>query len=171
MRQFLRITAVKLVNGRYFAIERFDIVAGRRVHTLTAAALLQQDFQRHTADYVNLLSLTGFLTQNPCQVEQMFRRMVFNVIADNKDDHAKNFSFLCDGCKWSLAPAYDLTYSPEGTRGQHATSVKYAGNPCLEDIVAAGEGIRIPKSRCLDIIEEIYEICAKELAEYKIVKL
>ena len=101
----------------------------------------------------------------------MFRRMVFNIICANKDDHAKNFSFLCENGKWSLAPAYDITYSPESTRGEHATSVKYSGNPSLEDIIAAGTGIRINRKRCIEIIDEIESVCIKELDADKIVKI
>lgn len=97
--------------------------------------------------------------------------MVFNIICANKDDHAKNFSFLCENGKWSLAPAYDITYSPEGTRGEHATSVKYSGNPNLEDIVSAGTGIRINRKRYIEIIDEIESVCNKELDADKIVKI
>jgi len=67
-----------------------------------------------------LLHLTGYLTQEPEQVDEMFRRMVFNILTDNKDDHAKNFSFICRDGKWTLSPAYDLTYNPEGYKGEHA---------------------------------------------------
>lgn len=109
------IPEIHLVNDRYFSIKRFDIKEEHRIHTLTAAALLQSDFRTQSIDYINLLALTGYLTQDSNQVEQMFRRMVFNVVCTNKDDHAKNFSFLCENGKWSLAPAYDITYSPEGT--------------------------------------------------------
>lgn len=165
------IPEIKLVNDRYFAIKRFDIKNGRRIHTLTAAALLQSDFRSQTVDYVNLLALTGFLTQDPAQVEQMFRRMVFNIICDNKDDHAKNFSFLCENGKWSLAPAYDITYSPAGTRGEHSTSVKYAGKPTKNEIISAGTGIRIPHKRCVEIIEEITSVCETELDNSKLVRL
>ena len=101
----------------------------------------------------------------------MFRRMVFNVICVNKDDHAKNFSFLCDNGKWTLAPAYDITYSPEGIRGEHATSVRYSGNPSLEDIISAGTGIRITRKRCIEIIEEIESVCSTELDADKTVKI
>lgn len=149
------IPDIKLINDRYYAIKRFDIKDGRRIHTLTAAALLQSDFRSQSIDYVNLLALTGYLTQDPAQVEQMFRRMVFNVVCDNKDDHSKNFSFLCENGEWSLAPAYDITYSPVGTNGEHATSVKYAGNPSGEDMISAGTGIRIPRKKCIEIIDEI----------------
>ena len=165
------IPEIRLVNDRYFAIKRFDIRKGRRIHALTAAALLQSDFRTQSIDYVNLLALTGYLTQDPAQVEQMFRRMVFNIACANKDDHAKNFSFLRENGKWSLAPAYDITYSPEGTGGEHATSVRYSGNPGLEDIISAGTGIRISRKRCIEIIEEIEAVCNAELDADKTVRI
>lgn len=165
------IPEIRLISNRYFSIKRFDIKEGHRIHTLTAAALLQSDFRIQSIDYINLLALTGYLTQDPEQVEQMFRRMVFNVICANKDDHAKNFSFLCENGKWSLAPAYDITYSLEGTRGEHATSVRYSGNPSLEDIISAGTGIRISRKRCIEIIEETESVCNAELDTDKIVKI
>lgn len=165
------IPEIRLINDRYFSIKRFDIRDGQRIHTLTAAALLQSDFRAQSVDYINLLALTGYLTQDPVQVEQMFRRMVFNVVCANKDDHAKNFSFLCENGKWTLAPAYDITYSPEGSRGEHATSVRYSGNPSLEDIIAAGTGIRISRKRSIEIIEEIKSVCNAELDVDKIVKI
>lgn len=155
----IKIPDIRLIRDKYFAIRRFDLQGGRRIHTLTASALLQSDMHGQSVDYSNLLALTGYLTQDPEQVEQMFRRMVYNVIVDNKDDHAKNFSFLCDCGVWSLAPAYDITYSPEGTRGEHATSVMYAGNPALEDILRAGAGIHISRGRCLEITKQIQEVC------------
>jgi len=164
----ISIPEIKLINDRYLAIKRFDIKDGRRIHTLTAAALLQSDFRRQSIDYVNLLALTGYLTQDPKQVEQMFRRMVFNIVCTNRDDHAKNFSFLCEDGKWSLAPAYDITYSPAGTRGEHATSVRYKGNPSREDLIAAGTGIRIPRKRCIGIIDEIVSVCKAELDKDKL---
>lgn len=163
------IPEIRLINDRYFSIKRFDIKDGHRIHTLTAAALLQSDFRSQSIDYVNLLALTGYLTQDLAQAEQMFRRMVFNIICANKDDHAKNFSFLCENGKWSLAPAYDITYSPEGTKGEHATSVKYSGNPSLEDIISAGTGIRISRKRCIEIIEETESVCQSELDPDKII--
>lgn len=159
------IPEIRLVNDRYFSIKRFDIRDGHRIHTLTAAALLQSDFRTQSIDYANLLALTCYLTQDPAQVEQMFRRMVFNIVCINKDDHAKNFSFLCENGQWELAPAYDFTYSPEGTRGEHATSVKYSGNPSLEDVISVGTGIHISRKRCLEIIEEIESVCSAELDE------
>ena len=70
-----------------------------------------------------------------------------------------------------LAPAYDITYSPEGTKGEHATSVRYSGNPNLEDIISAGTGIRISRKRCIEIINEIESVCNAELDIDKTVKI
>ena len=157
------IPRIKLIKDRYFAIERFDLCETGRRHVVTAAALLQVDFRQMGTDYTNLLALTGFLTQDPEQVEEMFRRMVFNLVSLNRDDHAKNFSFLCEKGIWRLAPAYDLTYSPSGTRGEHATSLFYDGNPGIDLVLKAGTGIRIPRERCLEIIRTVETVCEANL--------
>ncbi len=160
----ITIPRIGLVKDRYFAIERFDFAPdGKKRHVVTAAALLKTDFRKQDVDYTNLLALTGFLTQDPDQVEEMFRRMVMNLVAVNKDDHAKNFSFLCDDGKWSLAPAYDITYSPLGSNGEHATSLFYNGNPGFDLVLKAGTDIRIPESTCRTIIKEVEETCEKFL--------
>lgn len=160
----ITIPRIGLVRDKYFAIERFDYAPdGQRLHVLTASALLKTDFRYQDADYTNLLALTGYLTQDPIQVEEMFRRMVMNLVAVNRDDHAKNFSFIFDAGKWSLAPAYDITYSPAGTNGEHATSLFYHGNPGLDLVLKAGTGIRIPESRCLEIVRQVQSVCEKRL--------
>ena len=160
----IRIPRINLLDGKYFCVERFDMDCdGKRIHTATAAALLKRDFRRQDVDYTDLLALTGFITQNSAEVEEMFRRMVMNLICINKDDHAKNFSFICKNGKWSLSPAYDITYSPTGTNGEHATSLYYKGNPTLDLVIRAGVEIRIPKKRCMEIVEEVQTVCGKNL--------
>lgn len=160
----ITIPRIGLVKDQYFAIERFDFAPdGKKRHVVTAAALLKTDFRKQDVDYINLLALTGYLTQDPGQVEEMFRRMVMNLVAVNKDDHSKNFSFLCDDGKWSLAPAYDITYSPLGSNGEHATSLFYNGNPGFDLVLKAGTEIRIPESTCRTIIKEVEETCEKHL--------
>lgn len=162
----ITIPRIGLVKDRYFAIERFDYALdGQRRHVVTASALLKTNFRNQDADYTNLLALTGYLTQDPGQVEEMFRRMVMNLVAINKDDHAKNFSFICDDGKWHLSPAYDITYSPAGSHGEHATSLFYNGNPGLNLVLKAGTGIRIPTSRCLEIIQTVQSVCEKNLPQ------
>ena len=158
------VPRIGLLSDRYFAIERFDVDPdGKRLHVATAAALLKTDYRNQDVDYTNLLALTGYLTQDPLQVEEMFRRMVVNLVAVNKDDHAKNFSFICREGKWELAPAYDITYSPAGSNGEHATSLFYNGNPGLDLVLKAGTEIRIPRARCMEIIKQVESVCEKNL--------
>lgn len=90
----INVPDFKLLDNKYFATKRFDIKAGERIHIATAGALLNESILQPRLDYKTLLHLTGFLTQDPLQVDEMFRRMVFNILTDNKDDHAKNFSFI-----------------------------------------------------------------------------
>ena len=161
----IEVPDFKLLQGIYFAVKRFDIENGERLHIATAGALLNESIYNPKLDYKTLLHLTGYLTQNPAQVDEMFRRMVFNVLADNKDDHAKNFSFICRNGKWSLSPAYDLTRSTEGYNGEHATSINYNGLPTIEDMLAVGETIRITRKKGREIIASMMKICCEILSE------
>lgn len=102
----------------------------------------------------------------------MYRRMVFNYLTDNKDDHCKNFSFLVsktgsDRYSWHLAPAYDLTLCTEGYNGEHATSVNRTGTPTLQDMIAVGTKNKMSAERCREIFEEVKSNC-DDLLLYKI---
>lgn len=151
----------KLVNNQYFTTRRFDISPqGERIHTATAGALLSISLSNPVLDYLNLLALTGYLTQDKQDVEQMYRRMVFNYLAENKDDHCKNFSFIVtmgEGHKWRwhLAPAYDLTHCTEGYNGEHATSVNHSAQPTLDDMILVGVKNKMTEQRCREIYEEV----------------
>ncbi|MBC5623258.1 MULTISPECIES: type II toxin-antitoxin system HipA family toxin [Butyricimonas] len=155
----IEIPDFKLLEGKYFASMRFDIENGERLHVATAGALLNESILLPKLDYKILLHLTGYLTQDSKAVDEMFRRMVFNVLTSNKDDHAKNFSFICRDGIWTLAPAYDLTLCRAGYNGEHATSVNNSGNPSLEDMIAVGKSIRINEEKGIHIIRSVYEHC------------
>ena len=155
----------KLTNGKYFTTRRFDLTAeGERIHTATAGGLLCLSLSNPVLDYSNLLALTGYLTHNAKYVEEMYRRMVFNYLTNNKDDHCKNFSFLirkeANGkYVWHLAPAYDLTLCTEGYNGQHATSVNNTGYPTFLDFIAIGTKIKMSEKCCREIFDEVYQNC------------
>lgn len=155
----------KLIDEKYFATRRFDIENGKRLHIATAGALLNESITQPKLEYKTLLHLTGYLTQDAKQVDEMFRRMVFNVLTDNKDDHAKNFSFICRKGVWSLAPAYDLTLCSNGYNGEHATSVNNNGRPTVEDMITVGESIRISRTKGMDMIHSIAEGCSAILSK------
>lgn len=155
----------KLTNGKYFTTKRFDLTDdGERIHTATAGGLLCLSLSEPVLDYSNLLALTGYITQNTKYVEEIYRRMVFNYLTDNKDDHCKNFSYQVRKDSngkfiWHLAPAYDLTLCTEGYNGQHATSVNSTGYPTLQDFIAVGTKIKMGEKRCREIYDEVYQKC------------
>ena len=153
----------KLIEGKYFAVRRFDIENDVRLHIVTASALLNEPITPPKMEYHNLLQLTGYLTQSPKAVEQQFRRMAFNVFAHNMDDHARNFSFICRDGEWSLAPAYDLTN--DATLGEHASTINFKGIPTDEDMITVGMNIRMSRELCQQIIEEVKE-GTRELEKY-----
>lgn len=100
----------------------------------------------------------------------MFRRMCFNVFAHNRDDHAKNFTYLYDEekGKWYLSPAYDITYSST-YYGEHTTSVNGNGsNPGEKELKQVGIKAGISNKMCENIIQEIQTCVESDLREYLI---
>ena len=157
----------------YFGTKRFDRVRDtngmKRVHMLTAAAILELDFQQPSLDYHSLMKLTKILTRNNSfDIENLYRRMCFNVYAHNRDDHSKNFSYLYDSGtdSWRLSPAYDLTFSST-YYGEHTTTIDGNGrNPGKEELIRVGTMAGLSKSVCSDIAEEIKKIVTEMLGCY-----
>lgn len=97
---------------RYFGIKRFDRNGDRRIHMHSLSGLINADHRAPSLDYDALLRATLIITKDVREVEKAFNIACFNVLAHNRDDHAKNVSFLLDEKgQWRLAPAYDLTFS------------------------------------------------------------
>ena len=157
----------------YFGTKRFDRqqINGktRHIHMVTAAALLEIDFEQPSLDYHSLMKLTKILTKDHyADVESMFRRMCFNVFAHNRDDHSKNFTYLYDEEKdqWRLSPAYDLTYS-NTYYGEHTTTVDGNGkDPGRKELLAVGITAGMKKNRCMEIIDEIERCVGEMLGDY-----
>jgi len=153
----------------YFTIKRFDRDGKKRFHMHTACGLLHSDFRTPCLDYEDLIALTSQLTRDIREVEKMYRLAVFNVLAHNRDDHAKNFSFLMDSeGQWTVSPAYDLTFS-SGPGGEQSTMVMGEGrNPGVEHLLKLGEAAKITKPRISQIIEQtkaalgLWPVLAKE---------
>lgn len=138
----------------YFAIKRFDRDGDKRYHMHTACGLLHSDFRTPSLDYEDLIALTGRLTRDVRQVKKMYQLAVFNVLAHNRDDHSKNFSYLMDSQgEWNLSPAYDLTFS-SGPRGEQSTMVMGEGrNPNINHLLKLAEEANIKKDRAIEIID------------------
>jgi len=100
-------------DNYYFITKRFDITdANKRLHMHSLAGILSHDASSFTMGYESLFRVGIMLSISNDDKEQMFKTMAFNIVFANRDDHARNFSFLMDeNCNWSYSPAYDLTYS------------------------------------------------------------
>jgi len=110
----IRMMESKLIEDKHFATLRFDRQNGEKKHVLTASGITGWDYKNpNNSSYKNLFKLASFLKVPHIQIEELFKRMVFNVIYGNVDDHLKNHSFIYNKNEdnWELSPAYDITYA------------------------------------------------------------
>jgi serine/threonine-protein kinase HipA len=150
----INMPETRLFEGKYFGVERFDRVYSKKIHTVSAAGLLNADYRIPSLDYLDLLKLCHVLTKNMEEVKALFRLMVFNVAIRNRDDHAKNFSFQLVDDEWKLAPAYDLLPS-SGFNGFHTTTINNNGEPTVEDMITVAEKAGLSKQYATEIIQII----------------
>jgi serine/threonine-protein kinase HipA len=143
----------KLLEGRYFGVRRFDRRGKKKIHMHTAAGLMHADYRLPSLDYMEIFKAALFLTKSMAESIKVFRLMVFNILSHNRDDHAKNFSFIYDAGKWEVSPAYDLTYS-YGFNGQHTTTLLGTGLPGEKEIMEAARLIGIKSREAGKIYEE-----------------
>lgn len=149
----------------HFMTKRFDRVGGnQKVHTQTLCALQHYDFANITSySYEQVFQTMRLLRLTYAEAEQMYKRMVFNVVARNCDDHTKNFAFLMDTQgKWKLAPAYDIcfAYRPDSVWvSQHNLSINgKRKNFERKDLISIAEqnSIRNPEKiidQALDLVK------------------
>jgi len=149
---------------RHFMTRRFDRTAdGQKIHMQSLGALAHFDYNAAGAySYEQAFATIRALGAAMDDIEQLFRRMVFNIMARNQDDHVKNISFLMDRSgRWRLAPAYDLTFSyrPSGVwTGTHQMTVNgrrdgFAWNDLKTAVGVAG----LKRGRAEDIVREVHD--------------
>lgn len=141
----------------YFATQRFDLLPdGKRLYMHTACGLLHSDFRVPALDYQDLIKATMMLTRDIREAQKMYRLAVFNALSYNRDDHAKNFSFLMDETgQWRLSPAYDLTFS-SGPGGEQSTMVMGEGkNPSIDHLLKLAALADLPEQKANEIIEQV----------------
>lgn len=106
-----------------FGVARFDRDGALRVPIHSLAGMLHADFRLPSVDYTTFLRATWLMTRDDREVQKAYARAVFNVVFNNRDDHARNFAWrLGRDRRWRLSPAYDLTFC-EGPNGEHQTDV------------------------------------------------
>jgi serine/threonine-protein kinase HipA len=153
----------KLINegkAEHLLIKRFDRDENdEKVHMCTAAGLMHVDISIIKAiSYEQLFILTRKVCKSQEDVKELFKRMILNILAFNFDDHAKNFSYLMDrNGKWTLSPAYDITYS-KGMLKSHTTTI--VGKDLF---ITRADVLKIAKSQSiqLPIAEKIIDDCIK----------
>jgi serine/threonine-protein kinase HipA len=149
---------------RHFMTRRFDRRrGGDKLHMQSLAALAHLDFNQPGANsYEQAFQVIRRLGLPRAAAEQQFRRMVFNVVARNQDDHVKNIAFLMDRAgRWSLSPAFDVVYAynPGGTwtaRHQMSINGKLDGI-AVADLRAVGGLASLPRGRAETILAEVIE--------------
>ena len=154
----IRMPETRLFEDKYFGVLRFDRVGNKHIHMHSASGLLYASHRYPSIDYIDLIKATLAITKNMQQANEMFRQMVFNILAGNKDDHAKNFAFLYDQNSWRVSPAYDLVPS-EGFNGNHSTTIAGKGNPVMDDILKVIQQCGLVKKTALSIFDEVYSNC------------
>lgn len=167
----IEITECRLFkeNGRaHFMTRRFDRLAGgEKLHMQSLCALAHYDFNMAGAYSYEQALLVMRQLQLPMQaIEQLFRRMVFNIVARNQDDHVKNIAFLMNKSgQWSLAPAFDMTYSfnPEGawTASHQMTMNGKRKHFTLEDFKACAKVASMKRGRAATILAEVQATVSK----------
>jgi serine/threonine-protein kinase HipA len=156
-------------NGRrHFMTRRFDRTDdGEKLHMQSLGALAHFDYNRAGAySYEQAILVIRELGLPMEDIEQQFRRMTFNIIARNQDDHVKNIAFLMDReGNWSLAPAFDVIYSyqPTGvwTSSHQMTMNGKRDDFMLDDFKSCAKAAAMKRGRAETIIEEVRTVVAR----------
>lgn len=153
----------------FFGSQRFDKTMNTRVHMHTISGLLHADHRTPSLDYAMIMKATLYLTRDMRECEKQYRGCVFNILSHNRDDHAKNFSFLMDPKGvWRISPSYDLTFS-SGPSGEHCSMVMGEGkNPGITALLALAKISNLKKTDALSIIDEVKSSVNKWLEFAKI---
>jgi serine/threonine-protein kinase HipA len=127
-------------RNKYFGTKRFDRDGDARIHMHSLGGLIHADHRSPSLDYDTVLRVTLALTRNIQDAEKAYALACFNVLAHNRDDHVKNFSFLLNARnEWIFAPAYDLVFS-YGPGGEQSMLVMGEGrNPGTTQLQALGK--------------------------------
>jgi len=157
-------------DRRHFMTKRFDrLETGEKLHMLSLSGLAHFDFNSAGAyGYEQALFIMRQLNLTMAAIEQMFRRMVFNILARNQDDHVKNIAFLMDkDGTWTLAPAFDITYSynPAGswTSSHQMTLNGKRDSFSMDDFKACAESASLKRGRAESIVDEVRSVVERWL--------
>jgi len=148
-------------SRKHFMTKRFDRVNGKKLHMQSLGAISHIDYNEPGLCSYELAALTARRMGLPSSdIEQFYRRMIFNVLAVNQDDHVKNISFLMDrNGIWTLSPAYDVTFAfDSGNKWLQAHQMTINGkksNILINDMISCGQNMDFKTFKCNKIIKEV----------------
>ena len=143
-------------GDHFFGIKRFDRKNNQRFHVHTFGNLIHSNFRLPECAYETFLKVVLDLTKKHQELIRGFRQMVFNVMANNRDDHVKNFAFMIDANQeWALTPAYDLMYA-EGPGGEHSMDISGEGlSPGKQEVSRLGKKSGLSTNEVNNSIERV----------------
>jgi serine/threonine-protein kinase HipA len=151
-------------QGHTFLIKRFDREGAQRIHFASAMTLLGHhdgDGEAIGVSYLDLVDLIEHISENPNRdLEELWRRVVFNILVRNTDDHLRNHGFLLGAKGWKLSPVYDV--NPQPWQGGLAINIDENHNECsLELAFSVAEYFRLSKKRAEQVVKDV-EMAVKE---------
>lgn len=153
----IEMPETRLFEDKYFGVERFDRTPNGKLHVISMAGLTGADYRLPSIDYTHIFQVCAALTHSVAEMWKVYRLMVFNFLIDNKDDHAKNFSFIYRNGDWHFAPAYDLLPS-DGINGFRTTSINDSIEPTKNDLFAVAVKAGLNEKEAVTQFEEMMEI-------------
>ena len=153
----IEMPETRLFEDKYFGVERFDRTPNGKLHVISMAGLTGADYRLPSIDYTHIFQVCAALTHSVAEMWKVYRLMVFNFLIDNKDDHAKNFSFIYRDGDWHFAPAYDLLPS-DGINGFRTTSINDSIEPTKRDLFAVAVKAGLNEKEAVTLFEEMMEI-------------
>ena len=144
----------KLYSG-YFGAKRFDRSNNKKVHMISLAAILETTHRIPNLDYMHLFQVIQKICVDQDDLYEAYKRMCFNILYSNKDDHGKNFAFLySEALKgYKLSPAYDITQTKN--KLEHEMTVLGEGKPTEKDLISFAKEMKLSLKTCEDIIAKV----------------
>jgi serine/threonine-protein kinase HipA len=142
-----------------FCVRRFDRQDGKRRFYASAMTLLRKDQSEGTSylELAQFLRAAGDAQHVAADLEQLFRRVTFNVAVGNRDDHLRNHGFVLGESGWRLAPAFDV--NPNIDKAEHVLNIDDSDNrPSLATALSTAEFFGVSESRAKDIVEEVTSV-------------
>ena len=139
-----------------YCVQRFDRVGGTRRFYASAMTLLRKDQSEGTSylELAQFIRSMGDSRHASSDLEQLFRRVAFNVCVGNRDDHLRNHGFILDRTGWRLAPAFDV--NPNIDKAEHVLNIDDSDNrPALDTVVATAAFYGLAPQRAKLVVEEV----------------